>query len=203
MDGYQATAEIRRRERETGRHIHIIAVTAHAMTEDRGRCIAAGMDDYMSKPVDPDLLIERLEAVRGAAIVAEPMEQGTEPLRTEPQAEAQLPAFDVDRALERARNKPTLLKKLVTVFLQAMPDSLAEIETALELNDTAKLEHAAHRLRGAAVTICAEPVAEVAKKLEHTGIGVEPDRMREAIQELQARVSELVSELEAYVGDAQ
>jgi CheY-like chemotaxis protein len=62
MDGYQAAREIRRREASTGRHIRIIALTAHAMKEDREKCIAAGMDDYIAKPIDPDRLLERVEA---------------------------------------------------------------------------------------------------------------------------------------------
>jgi two-component system sensor histidine kinase/response regulator len=198
MDGYQATAEIRRRERATGRHIRIIALTAHAMNEDRDRCLAVGMDDYLSKPLDPDLLIERLEAGRATAVEAFSKEQ-----RTEPVSDAALPAFDLDRALERARNKPVLLKNLVHAFLQAMPESLADIDTAVALNDATKLAQAAHRLRGAAVTICAEPMALAAKKLEQIGTRNESDRARETFRELQARASELISELEAFVGDAQ
>jgi CheY-like chemotaxis protein len=62
MDGYQAAREIRQRESATGRHIRIIALTAHAMKEDRERCLAAGMDDYIAKPIDPEQLLERLEA---------------------------------------------------------------------------------------------------------------------------------------------
>jgi CheY-like chemotaxis protein len=61
MDGFEATAEIRRREKISGAHMPIIAMTAHAMTGDRERCIAAGMDDYISKPIRADLLMDLLE----------------------------------------------------------------------------------------------------------------------------------------------
>jgi CheY-like chemotaxis protein len=61
MDGFEATAEIRRRERGTGGHLRILAMTAHAMSGDSERCLLAGMDGYMSKPIDPHLLRSLVE----------------------------------------------------------------------------------------------------------------------------------------------
>jgi two-component system, sensor histidine kinase and response regulator len=61
MDGYEATAAIRDRERSTGSHLPIVALTAHAMTEDRDRCLAAGMDAYLTKPIKPRELDDLLE----------------------------------------------------------------------------------------------------------------------------------------------
>jgi two-component system, sensor histidine kinase and response regulator len=67
MDGFEATAAIRARERDTGKRLPIIAMTAHAMAGDRERCLAAGMDDYIAKPISARGLIELLEEFRGAA----------------------------------------------------------------------------------------------------------------------------------------
>jgi CheY-like chemotaxis protein len=61
MDGFEATAAIREEERESGRHIRIVAMTAHAMNGDRERCLAAGMDGYLSKPIDPGTLYDAVE----------------------------------------------------------------------------------------------------------------------------------------------
>jgi CheY-like chemotaxis protein len=76
MDGYQAAREIRRREAAAGGHVRIIALTAHAMKEDRQRCIAAGMDDYIAKPIDPERLLARVEAGLRAIDVISVDDQG-------------------------------------------------------------------------------------------------------------------------------
>jgi CheY-like chemotaxis protein len=63
LDGYAATAEIRKMERESGGHVPIVAMTAHAMKGDREKCLAAGMDDYVSKPIYPEELFRTIERV--------------------------------------------------------------------------------------------------------------------------------------------
>ncbi|MDB5948509.1 MAG: sensor protein, partial [Massilia sp.] len=190
MDGYQATAEIRRRERVSGKHLHIIAVTANAMKDDRDICLAAGMDDYLTKPIDSDQLLERLEA-------SQP--QAGRPDLTRPVAQPAPPghpkAFDFDSALKRTRGKLTLLKQLAHLFLQDLPNSLADLQLAIAAGDARGIERLAHRLRGAAFTVSAEPLAEAAHKLEQIGKRKEFDRVQEAARELQARAVELATEL--------
>ncbi|QOL49063.1 PAS domain S-box protein [Massilia litorea] len=190
MDGYQATAEIRRREQLSGRHLHIIAVTANAMKDDREVCLAAGMDDYLTKPIDTDQLIERLEATQ-----RRPGKPGPEALPA-PSAPTGAPtAFDLESALKRTRGKLTLLKQLAALFLQDLPDSLAELQLAIAAGDMRAIERLAHRLRGAAFTVSAEPLAEAANRLEQIGKNREPGRVQEAVRDLQARAAELTTEL--------
>ncbi|WP_409033058.1 response regulator [Janthinobacterium sp. CG_23.3] len=131
MDGYQATREIRRRERERGGagRLRIIALTANAMREDRELCLAAGMDDYVSKPIDPDQLLERLEADSGGAAPARAPEPAPQPQRQ--RGAARFATFDLDAARQRARGKEALLKSMAQAFLQALPASLAALEDAV------------------------------------------------------------------------
>ena len=65
MDGFEATGVIREKEKETGSHIPIIAMTAHAMKGDRERCLEAGMDEYVSKPIRPQIVVDAIESVVG------------------------------------------------------------------------------------------------------------------------------------------
>jgi PAS domain S-box-containing protein len=192
MDGYQATQEIRRRERSTGQHLRIIAVTANAMKDDRDKCIAAGMDDYVSKPIDADQLLERLESVS-------PARRGAGQAAAATAAPATLQAFALDAALQRTRGKRTLLRQLVQLLLQDLPDTLAGLESALSTNDARLVERTAHRLRGAAFTVCAEPLAAAAAELELAARNADPARMQEEVGELRARAAELTTELEAFM----
>jgi PAS domain S-box-containing protein len=192
MDGYQATREIRRRERSTGKHLRIIAVTANAMKDDRDKCIAAGMDDYVTKPIDADQLLERLESMSPArGGVAQSPAAATAP--------PTVAAFALDAALQRARGKRTLLRQLVQLLLQDLPDTLAGLESALAANDARLVERTAHRLRGAALTVCAEPLAAAAAELELAARNAEFARMQEGVGELQARAAELATELKAFM----
>jgi PAS domain S-box-containing protein len=202
MDGYQATREIRRRERGTGKHLRIIAVTANAMKDDRDRCLAAGMDDYVSKPIDADQLLERLESAAPAAGVDQ-APAATAATAAAAAAPATLEAFALDAALKRARGKRTLLRQLVQLLLQDLPETLAALEAALAAGDARLVERTAHRLRGAAFTVCAEPLAAAAAGLELAARDADPARMQVEAGELQARATELTAELNAFMENDQ
>lgn len=199
MDGYQATREIRRREQGTGRHIRIIAVTAHAMKNDRALCIAAGMDDYVSKPIDADHLIARLEWQNEQETTA----QAAHSVSTASSLDhaSQTAVFDLEGALKRVRGKEPLLRELLSMLLQDLPQALAEIDAAVSNDDADQLERTAHRLRGAVSTICAEAVTEAARQIELLARSKALAEASPAIDNLHRHVADLVTTMHTYLGE--
>jgi CheY-like chemotaxis protein len=159
LDGFEATAAIRARERSSGAHLPIIAMTAHALKGDRERCLAAGMDGYVAKPLDPRELFLVLEGLG-------PPERGPTV-----EASAAAPAvFDRSAALERAGDEE-LLAKLVELFLDECPTRSAEIRQGIALRDGGAVERAAHNLKGATAIFGAEAARRAAERLEMIGRG--------------------------------
>src|SRR5262249_53248995 len=145
MDGFEATAAIRAREKSSGTHRTIIAMTAHAMKGDRERCLESGMDAYVSKPLQPDALYAAVEgpaAAPGApAHVAAPVPTVVTPV--EPVA------LDEAVLLEHFGNDPGLLKEIAGIFLASCSTWQAELRSAAEAPDATRLQMAAHTVKGA------------------------------------------------------
>jgi CheY-like chemotaxis protein len=192
MDGFQATAHIRAREQATGRHVPIIAMTAYAMKGDRERCLEAGMDAYVAKPIQPAELLQRLaDLVPGAAPAAAP-------------ALAAAPAeqlLDPSVALARVGGDTKLLGELVALFRQAYPGWLAEMRAAIASQDAAALKRAAHTLKGSAGTFGAHSTFEAAAQLEKLGRGGDLSGAAEACAALAAILERLDPALAALTGD--
>jgi len=164
LDGYQATVEIRRRE-GTGRHTPIIAMTAAALSGDRERCLAAGMDDYISKPV----LVSDVQSglsrwLRGEATAPQTSTSAD-------WAESARDVLDPDRLAELGQLDSTgdgseFLGMLVDCFLTRAPADLARLGAAVERGDATAIYHVAHRLKGAAATIGSPGMVEVCQEFE-------------------------------------
>ena len=165
LDGYEATKRIREREQAAARHIPIIALTADAMREARDRCLAAGMDDYLVKPIKTEQLGKVLERW-----VPTPAFSGMRP-DTPPDHHHPAPGecFDADRMLISIGGDPDLFKQLLDLFLERYPMMLRDIQDAIRVGDGEKLEYAAHALKGTAGTLCAPDVVSIAGHLETAG----------------------------------
>ncbi|HEY2015476.1 MAG TPA: PAS domain S-box protein [Bryobacteraceae bacterium] len=159
MGGFEATAAIRRQENETGKHIPIVALTAHAMQGDRERCLAAGMDGYLAKPVQRDELREVIQQLASVRAVAEPV-PAPRPEIAESEEAALVKRFGGDRKF---------LRGMVRIFLADTPKRMAEIRDAIGQRDSDKLRTAAHALKGSAANFVSKPAVDAAYQLEVMG----------------------------------
>jgi len=197
MDGFEATAAIRAREQVTGGHVPLVAITARAMRGDRERCLQAGFDGYVSKPVQFEDLFDTIDQLtaatpeRPARAPSSERAPVTETLRG--------PAFDQKTALERTGGDPDLLHELVTVFLTELPGWMGALEGAVKGGDAAELQRVAHMVKGA-VDSCGAPRAfDAALLLERMGRTRDLGGARDAFATLTREIERVRPELAAFV----
>ncbi len=163
MDGYEATREIRNAESGVLDHdIPIIAITALTMVGDRESCLEAGMDDYVSKPIEPEELSEVIERHVGrSAVDAAEATAGERISGDEDSIPGDLPPrFDGDRAL---------LGRLVKLFSERVPLQIEALEDALEIRDAGAVQELGHTIKGGAALIGAEVLRDCAYGIEKAG----------------------------------
>jgi PAS domain S-box-containing protein len=190
MNGWEATRAIREKERTTGGRIPIIAMTAHAMKGDDERCFAAGMDDYLTKPIRTEELIAALEKV-GASKLAKEVRLDRATVSREAQS------VDMAAALERLGGDRGLYYELVDVFKKECPGVEAEIRRAIDDRDARTLERSAHTLRGSSSNLGALGVSDAALELEKLARSGKLDGTDEQFKALKKEVERLFSELES------
>jgi PAS domain S-box-containing protein len=181
MSGFEATETIRRQERGSGKHLPIIALTAHAMDGDRERCLESGMDGYISKPVRG----EELSRAIGSLLAVTP--GGSEAAKRGDE-ETQLKLFDRTTLLRRLEGDTELLDEVLQIFLSDCPTMLEKIRRAAARRDAKALLFPAHALKGAAANVCASRIHAVALKLE---LMAKEDRL----VDVEAHVSALEAEI--------
>jgi len=161
MDGFEATAAIR--QMETGkRRVPIIAMTAHALKGDRERCIEAGMDDYVSKPIRPKELLDVIQRWAGRE-VAPPVQ--TVEVPEHPAA----PPVDVKQFHSVSGNDPEFERELIDLFLDQASKNLDALKAALARGDGEEIARLAHTLKGASANMGANRVRAAAFELEKAG----------------------------------
>lgn len=160
MDGFATTAAIRQQEQVTGGHIPIVALTAHAMNGDRERCLAAGMDAYLTKPFQARQLGQIIESLALSFLPAQAEAGNEEPLAA---------AFDQQTLLERVEGDRELLREIVSLFCEEAPALLSTIRASIEHHDSIALEHAAHSLKGVVSSFGAWAARDAALRLEAVG----------------------------------
>jgi PAS domain S-box-containing protein len=182
MDGFQATAIIREKEKISGKHIPIIAMTAYAMKGDRERCLAAGMDGYVPKPIRHQDLFDTIQALV--------MNVPNIPTHAPPE-EPSVEVLDEALLVSRVDSDPQLLRDLVDLFLEQCPRLVDEIKVALDRKDAKAVERGAHSLKGCTSNLAAKMAAEAALKLERLAHAGDLVRAESVLPELECQLVRL------------
>jgi two-component system sensor histidine kinase/response regulator len=186
MNGFEATAAIRQKEKATGQHLPIIAMTAHALKGDRERCLAAGMDDYIAKPIQA---MEFLAAVEGVLL------PGVERRASVPAGPPAEEIFDRAAALARVDGDVKLLEELAGLFLADSARLLSAVAEAVARADAEALEHAAHALKSSVGNFAARAAYAAAARLEMLGRHGDLAEAQEAYAALRQEIERLRSAL--------
>jgi len=211
MDGLQATAAIRAMEQTSGRHTPIVAMTAHAMRGDDRRCLEAGMDAYLPKPIKVADLMSTIERLTSDAAQvrrtgpnvsrrnAIPRPLPTEPAPTSPRPAPSLaaaPSFDRESLSVRVEQDQELLDELIGLFLESTPRLLDELSAGVAKQDGPAIERTAHALKGAMQSISAQPAARAAAVVEELGRNNNLSRVDLSLAQLTAEFGRLKETLE-------
>ncbi|MET0753565.1 MAG: response regulator [Pyrinomonadaceae bacterium] len=164
MDGFEATAEIRRLENNSN-NTTIIAMTANALEGDREKCLAAGMDDYLSKPVKIETLRKMLE--RWTSPANEPAKETPEKAETKKDSLETVDASVLDgyRALQQP-GKPDLVEKLINLFIEGADKNLSALRASMTNGNIEAIKREAHGIKGSAGNIGARQMAALSFELE-------------------------------------
>ena len=188
MDGFQATTAIREKEKTTGSHLRIIAMTAHSMKGDKERCLAAGMDGYVSKPIETEQLFEVIESKVVVPVAEDPAPE-----------ESIASPVNWEEALARVEGDRQLLADMAKLFLEDGPELFSEVRAAVAQRDSKALERTAHALKGSTANFSARATYEAALNLEQIGRGGDLTAAEEACGVLEQELERLWPAIEAMV----
>ncbi|RLT94002.1 ATP-binding protein [Ketobacter sp.] len=202
MDGYTATRQIRSGlSGEAARKVPIVAMTASAMAGDRERCMLAGMDDYITKPLEPAELepklvywinqIKRRHPIVAGGPIAKPRAADATPV-----ALAEFPLLDREALLRRVRHKPEREQEMIAIFCEVSPARVAELEAAIQQGDGPRVAALAHALKGSAGSLGAVRVQQLCQTLEAEAQGSNPGALQPYLAQLQQEFADLMAHLE-------
>ncbi len=192
MDGLKATKKIRIDEsHNNSKRIPIVAMTAHAMQEHRGQALDAGMDDYISKPIDPAILLEKIKLWGHHGNPVSPKNLANKPPMEIQDKQQKTPPINVKKALERAMDDKDFLEEILQQFLNDLPRQIIEMADTLSKNELATLAQQAHAIKGASANLSAEQLSAAALQLEKMGKQNEADHAAAALHKVEIEFERL------------
>jgi len=177
MDGLAATRKIRQTEEGTDRHIPIIAMTAHAMKGDREHCLAAGMDDYLSKPLRTQELVDKLQAF--LPDTPRPPHPAANTSAADSDTDASVLGTQVrwDKALANAAGDHGLLQQLLAAFQEEVPKLMQRLTEAIDANDRERVRAAAHAIKGSLAFLETTGAEAAFQNLEESSVAADPNTL--------------------------
>lgn len=198
MDGLTATREIRKDTTgEINQEVLIIAMTANAMKGDREHCIEAGMNDYISKPIN----MEKLRTLLTKYLVERTVGEQSENINNKKSitSENNTIIFNENSLISRLGNDKDLADEICEVFLETMPELLSQIQTSVEGKDLQSIRHYAHTIKGACANISADRLCTISAELEYAAIENDLDSIERNIRPLREEYKVLAHELKNYI----
>ncbi len=194
IDGFEATKMIREMEADK-RHTVIIAMTAHAMKGDREKCLAAGMDDYLPKPVDPHALFMVIEKWAGSqtAKFDRPSEAGRDKEGDANRDGDRTSPVDIPSAMTRYDHDMAFFRTMLDEFLNNIPRQMSALEDAVSSGDAASVEKYGHSIKGVAGMLSATKVFSIAMKIEDKGRDNDLADISESLDHLETEIAELTA----------
>jgi two-component system sensor histidine kinase/response regulator len=197
MNGYEATVLIRDgKAGERYRHVPVIALTAHAMAEDKDKCLASGMNDYLSKPLEADLLRSKLIQWSPKADHLDQMWKKENKIASMHDAVL----WDEADVLKRMRGKEDRLKHLVNMCLETLPEHMEALEVSAKSLDMAAARDKAHLIKGVAANISGQQLMACMAVCEQACIDEDADRVMKLLPNCHEQFENLSSRLRRYLG---
>ena len=186
MDGFTATKEIRKLEEGSDKHIPIIALTAYAMEGDRERCIASGMDDYLSKPINLDALIEKIKYHLGYSVQQKAETKENESVTEKGKSKSEGKKEIIQNFVDSTGMEENSAKEIFDMFFESLPDTLDQINKSLNEEDWVKTAKLAHKIKGTAGNLMINNIFELALQLEKAAKSYDTKNSKMAIQTLES-----------------
>ncbi len=199
MDGFETTRTIRLQEKDTGKHLPIIAMTAYAIKGDRERCLAAGCDEYLAKPIDSRSLYALVERLGDAAAAPQNRNTAAAPTAIKPVTNS----ADWNRvaALARVDGDEGFLRELTELFMESCPVLVAQLRFALKQRDTDAISRAAHSLKGNAAAVGAIAVHDLAVLLEEKARALDLAGAEQVLAETQRRIDAVLEIFKRFLAE--